>query len=263
MDTSAGISLRRSASMLCVLNGGSPRVLARTMGYQKFTPPPIPPPRAPRPGGLRGLLASFGSAQKPAGTGKPYFPFDQSGALLHALRAAGPSGAPGRVAIAVPAWANDVQRQAVADGARKAGWTVLALVNEPTAAAMASGVLGSGAGITVVYDLEDDHFDVTVLSCDDAGFEVLAADGLPDVSAGQPLLSRLVETEAPCIRALYHAGVDKTEIGSVVVVGETVRGAEAIQYLTEMFETPPRIRFDPVEVVGIGAAVHASLLESR
>ncbi len=43
MDTSAGISMGPSATLLCVLNGGNPRVAARAQGYRDLVATPAQP----------------------------------------------------------------------------------------------------------------------------------------------------------------------------------------------------------------------------
>ncbi len=79
--------------------------------------------------------------------------------------------------ITVPAYFDDLQRQATMEAGRLAGLTVLRLVNEPTAAAMAYG-LGRGEDERVViYDLGGGTFDITVLDISANTFEVLTSTG--------------------------------------------------------------------------------------
>jgi molecular chaperone HscA len=79
--------------------------------------------------------------------------------------------------ITVPAYFDDAQRQATKDAARLAGLTVLRLLNEPTAAAIAYGLDNGSEGIYVVYDLGGGTFDVSVLKLTRGIFEVLATSG--------------------------------------------------------------------------------------
>lgn len=264
MDTSAGISLRPSSSQLCVLNGGDPRVIASARGFREFLQPPAStPPDPPRRTGLAALLGRFaGKSPSPEAPPSP-FPFEHAADLLRDLMRAAPSGAPRRVAIAVPAWAHDGQRQQVADGARAAGWDYLGLVNEPTAAAMASGLLQQGDGTALVYDLAEGRFDVTIIAICGTSFEVLAADGLLKCNDNPTLSELLARTEKPCHRALAQAGCRSNALDTVVLVGETARNPQTVEFVTSLFGQPPLARFDPEEVVGFGAAVHASILESR
>lgn len=80
--------------------------------------------------------------------------------------------------VTVPAYFNDAQRQATKDAGTIAGLTVLRVVNEPTAAAIAYGLDKTGdERQIVVYDLGGGTFDVSLLSIDNGVFEVLATAG--------------------------------------------------------------------------------------
>jgi heat shock protein 5 len=74
---------------------------------------------------------------------------------------------------------NDAQRSATKDAGTIAGLTVLRIVNEPTAAAIAYGLDRSGKAESqiIVYDLGGGTFDVSLLSIEDGVFEVLATAG--------------------------------------------------------------------------------------
>lgn len=79
--------------------------------------------------------------------------------------------------ITVPAYFDDAQRQATKDAARLANLTVLRLLNEPTAAALAYGLDNSAEGVYLVYDLGGGTFDVSLLKLTKGVFEVLATGG--------------------------------------------------------------------------------------
>ena len=79
--------------------------------------------------------------------------------------------------ITVPAYFDDAQRQATKDAARLAGLTVLRLLNEPTAAAIAYGLDNAAEGIYAVYDLGGGTFDISILKLSRGIFEVLATNG--------------------------------------------------------------------------------------
>ena len=82
--------------------------------------------------------------------------------------------------VTVPAYFNDAQRQATKDAGTIAGLTVLRVVNEPTAAALAYGLDKKTKGKEsqiIVYDLGGGTFDVSLLSIEDGVFEVLATAG--------------------------------------------------------------------------------------
>ena len=79
--------------------------------------------------------------------------------------------------ITVPAYFDDAQRQATKDAAKLAGITVLRLINEPTAAAIAYGLDNASEGIYCVYDLGGGTFDFSILRLTRGVFEVLATNG--------------------------------------------------------------------------------------
>ncbi|QLB20168.1 Fe-S protein assembly chaperone HscA [Vespertiliibacter pulmonis] len=81
------------------------------------------------------------------------------------------------VVITVPAYFDDAQRQSTKDAARLAGLTVLRLLNEPTAAAIAYGLDSQQEGIIAVYDLGGGTFDISILRLSRGVFEVLATGG--------------------------------------------------------------------------------------
>jgi molecular chaperone DnaK len=82
------------------------------------------------------------------------------------------------VVITVPAYFNDMQRQATKDAGKVAGMNVLRIINEPTAAALAYGMDKGGKEQTIlVFDLGGGTFDVSVLELGDGVFEVKSTNG--------------------------------------------------------------------------------------
>ena len=80
--------------------------------------------------------------------------------------------------ISVPAYFNAIQRQATKDAAEIAGLKVRRLINEPTAAALASGVLDRKAeSLFVVLDLGGGTFDVSILEVFEGVMEVRSSAG--------------------------------------------------------------------------------------
>lgn len=82
------------------------------------------------------------------------------------------------VVITVPAYFDDTRRRATITAGKMAGFKVLGLVNEPTAAAIAFGVNRSQQPETVmVYDLGGGTFDATVMHVEGAKIEIKATGG--------------------------------------------------------------------------------------
>lgn len=81
--------------------------------------------------------------------------------------------------ITVPAYFNEAQRKSTMDAGKIAGLEVIAIINEPTAAALAFGISkGSDKPQTImVYDLGGGTFDVTVMRFDSENITVLGTAG--------------------------------------------------------------------------------------
>ncbi|MEM8593798.1 MAG: Fe-S protein assembly chaperone HscA [Pseudomonadota bacterium] len=79
--------------------------------------------------------------------------------------------------ITVPAYFDDAQRQATKDAARLANVSVLRLLNEPTAAAIAYGLDQGDDELIAVYDLGGGTFDVSILHLQKGVFQVKATGG--------------------------------------------------------------------------------------
>merc|ERR1712154_662421 len=80
--------------------------------------------------------------------------------------------------VTVPAYFNDAQRQATKDAGVIAGMTVMRIINEPTAAAIAYGMdKKEGEKNVLVFDLGGGTFDVSLLTIDNGVFEVVSTNG--------------------------------------------------------------------------------------
>ncbi len=79
--------------------------------------------------------------------------------------------------ITVPAYFDDMQRQATRDAGKIAGLEVERIINEPTAAALAYGFDQQKSERVAVYDLGGGTFDITILEINDGVFEVLSTSG--------------------------------------------------------------------------------------
>lgn len=79
--------------------------------------------------------------------------------------------------VTVPAYFNDMQRQATKDAGQISGLNVLRVVNEPTAAALAYGLEKEEDRIIAVYDLGGGTFDISILEIQKGVFEVKSTNG--------------------------------------------------------------------------------------
>ena len=82
-----------------------------------------------------------------------------------------------KAVITVPAYFDDVQRQATRDAARLAGLEAVRILNEPTAAAIAYGLDERKDGKIAVYDLGGGTFDISLLQLTGKIFKVVATNG--------------------------------------------------------------------------------------
>ena len=92
--------------------------------------------------------------------------------------------------VTVPAYFDDVQRQATKDAGAIAGLTVRAILNEPTAAALAYGVHHQHNQRLAVFDLGGGTFDISILAIENGVFEVLATYG--DTALGGDDFDRII-----------------------------------------------------------------------
>ena len=107
-------------------------------------------------------------------------PVEVSAEILRTLRLRAEASLGGELVgavITVPAYFDDAQRQATKDAAKLAGLSVLRLLNEPTAAAIAYGLDNAAEGVYAVYDLGGGTFDISILKLSRGVFEVLATGG--------------------------------------------------------------------------------------
>jgi molecular chaperone DnaK len=79
--------------------------------------------------------------------------------------------------ITVPAYFNDAQRQSTKDAGKVAGLEVLRIINEPTAAALAYGLDKKKSETIAVYDFGGGTFDVSILEVGDGVVEVKSTNG--------------------------------------------------------------------------------------
>ena len=97
-----------------------------------------------------------------------------------------------RAVVTVPASFNDAQRSATATAGAIAGLTVVRVLNEPTAAALAYGNTRNLKQTIAVYDFGGGTFDITILKLEDQVYEVLGTAG-DTFLGGDDLDERLVD----------------------------------------------------------------------
>lgn len=194
MAKTIGIDLGTTNSVVAVMEGGKPTVIANAEG-SRTTPSIVGFSKTGE--RLVGQLAKRQAIVNPDKTiasikrhmgenykvnidGKDYTPQEISSMILRKLADDASSYLGEKVTsavITVPAYFNDAQRQATKDAGKIAGLDVLRIVNEPTAAALAYGLEKEKAEKVLVFDLGGGTFDVSVLEIGDGVHEVLSTSG--------------------------------------------------------------------------------------
>jgi molecular chaperone DnaK len=181
MSRAVGIDLGTTNSVVSVLEGGEPAVIANAEGF-RTTPSVVaftkdgevlvgePAKRQ----AVTNVDRTIASVKRHIGTDwtvaiddKKYTPQEISARILGKLKRDAETylGAPVTDAvITVPAYFNDAERQATKDAGEIAGLNVLRIINEPTAAALAYGLdKGKEDELILVFDLGGGTFDVSLL----------------------------------------------------------------------------------------------------
>jgi molecular chaperone DnaK len=195
MARAVGIDLGTTNSVVSVLEGGEPTVIANAEGA-RTTPSIVAFAKngevlvgevAKRQAvtnvdrTVRSVKRHMGEDWKVTIDGKDFTPQQISAFILQKLKrdAEAYLGEPVTDAvITVPAYFSDAERQATKEAGDVAGLNVLRIVNEPTAAALAYGLdKGDKEQTILVFDLGGGTFDVSLLEIGDGVIEVKATSG--------------------------------------------------------------------------------------
>ena len=181
MSRAVGIDLGTTNSVVAVLEGGEPTVIANAEGF-RTTPSVVaftkdgevlvgePAKRQ----AVTNVDRTIASVKRHIGTDwtvaiddKKYTPQEVSARILGKLKRDAETYLGDTVTdavITVPAYFNDAERQATKDAGEIAGLNVLRIINEPTAAALAYGLdKGKEDELILVFDLGGGTFDVSLL----------------------------------------------------------------------------------------------------
>lgn len=122
----------------------------------------------------------MGSDYRVSVNGRSYSPQEISAFILRKIKSDVEKylGEPvDRAVITVPAYFNDGQRQATREAGIMAGFDVMRIINEPTAASLAYGLDREEIQTILVWDLGGGTFDVSILELGDGFFHVKAVSG--------------------------------------------------------------------------------------
>ena len=158
--------------------------------------------------------------------------------------------------ITVPAYFNDVQRQATKDAGKIAGLDVKQIINEPTSAAMSYGLNHGEAQKVMVYDLGGGTFDVSIIEIGDGVIEVLATAG-DNHLGGDDFDARLVNHIVSEIKKEHRVDISR-DFAAMQRVKEAAEQAK--KELSTMERTNVVL---PYLTQSKGEAVHADLTITR
>ena len=196
MARAVGIDLGTTNSVVAVLEGGEPTVIANSEG-SRTTPSVVAFARngevlvgqSAKNQAVTNVDRTLRSVKRHIGTtwttpdvdGKKYTAQEISARVLQKLKRDAESYLGEEIVdavITVPAYFEDAQRQATKEAGQIAGLNVLRIVNEPTAAALAYGLdKGEKEQTILVFDLGGGTFDVSLLEIGEGVVEVKATNG--------------------------------------------------------------------------------------
>ena len=193
MGKAVGIDLGTTNSVVAVLEGGEPSVIANAEGNR--TTPSIVAFKSEEvlvgelakrqaitnpDNTVRSIKRHIGTNWKESFEGKEYTPQEISARILQKLKRDAEAYLGDDVTeavITVPAYFNDAERQATKEAGQIAGLNVLRIINEPTAASLAYGLENNEDQKILVFDLGGGTFDVSILEISEGVFEVKSTSG--------------------------------------------------------------------------------------
>ena len=193
MGKAVGIDLGTTNSVVAVLEGGEPSVIANAEGNR--TTPSIVAFKSEEvlvgelakrqaitnpDNTVRSIKRHVGTSWKESFEGKDYTPQEISARILQKLKRDAEAYLGDDVTeavITVPAYFNDAERQATKEAGQIAGLNALRIINEPTAASLAYGLENNEDQKILVFDLGGGTFDVSILEISEGVFEVKSTSG--------------------------------------------------------------------------------------
>ena len=249
MSKAIGIDLGTTNSCVAVVEGGSVVIIPTAEG-QRTTPSVVAFTKdnqrlvgeAARRQASVNAGRTISSVKRHIGTdwkanidGKSYRPQEISAMILRKLRSDAEAylgEAVTDAVITVPAYFNDIQRQATKDAGRIAGLNVLRIINEPTSAALAYGLDNGAEQKILVYDLGGGTFDVSVIEISEGIITVLATNG-DNHLGGDDFDDRIVHWIIQSFRNEHHIDLSK-DPGALQRVREAAEQAKKELSATEM-----------------------------
>ena len=249
MSKAIGIDLGTTNSCVAVVEGGSVVIIPTAEG-QRTTPSVVAFTKdnqrlvgeAARRQASVNAGRTISSVKRHMGTdwkanidGKSYRPQEISAMILRKLRSDAEAylgEAVTDAVITVPAYFNDIQRQATKDAGRIAGLNVLRIINEPTSAALAYGLDNGAEQKILVYDLGGGTFDVSVIEISEGIITVLATNG-DNHLGGDDFDERIVRWIIQSFRNEHHIDLSK-DPGALQRVREAAEQAKKELSATEM-----------------------------